>query len=35
VLIARKPILEVDYQMIIKGLQTLLVQAGIMKDVTD
>jgi len=35
VLIARKPILEVDYQMIINGVKTLLVQAGIMKDVTD
>lgn len=35
VVIARKPILEVDYQMIIKGLKTLLVQAGIMKDLTN
>lgn len=32
VLIARKPILDVDYQKIVKGLHALLLQAGLMKD---
>jgi ribonuclease P protein component len=35
VLIARKPILEVEYQKIVKGLQALLAQAGLLKDVAD
>jgi ribonuclease P protein component len=33
VLIARKPILDVDYQKVVNGLNALLVQAGLMKDV--
>ena len=33
VLIARKPILQVDYQNVVNGLHALLIQAGLMKDV--
>ena len=32
VLIARKPILNVDYPLIVEGLQTLAKEAGLMKD---
>jgi hypothetical protein len=32
VLVARKPILSVDYSLIVKGLRNLALQAGLMKD---
>lgn len=32
VLIARKPILDVDYPLIVNGLRNLVLQAGLMKD---
>lgn len=32
VLIARKPILDVDFQSILAGMRSLVVQAGLMKD---